>query len=150
MSNPTGGIVESAMSAIAKDVAQEKSHIAQIFKKVASHPIKMVAAFFTAPFLMVRVALKVENPIRRIIAVSGLIVALLLAYLAGTFLGSLAGAAFVASKVGILMAVGFLIGSTLSVMFSVTFCIFVFNLVSLIFLKMSSQEVVDYLHELSQ
>lgn len=145
-----GGIVEQAIAAISEDAAREQSKLAQIFRKVASHPIKMIAAFFTAPFLMVRVALKVKNPIRRILSVSGLIVALLLAYLAGTFLGSLAGAAFVASQVGYLMAAGFLIGSTLSVLFSVTFCIFVFNLVSLVFLKMSTQEVVDYLQEISE
>ena len=146
----SGGIVEQALSAVANDVSKEKSKLGHIFRKVASHPIKMVAAFFTAPFLMIRVAWKVENPIRRIIAIVGFIIAFLSAYVAGTFLGSIMGAVFVASKVGYIVAFGFLLGTTTSVMLSVTFCIFVFNSLSLVFLKMSSQDVVDYLQEISE
>jgi hypothetical protein len=148
--NTNRSIVEQAISVIANDVSKEKSNLVQIFRKVASHPIKMVAAFFTAPFLMIRVAWKVENPIRRIIAVVGLIVAFLSAYLAATFLGTVAGAVFIASQVGFLVGFGFLLGTAISVILSVTFSIFVFNTVSLVFLKMSSQDVVDYLQDISE
>ncbi len=76
--------------------------------------------------------------------------AILLAYGAGTVIGSLSGAWLIATQVGVFMAAGFLIGSMLSVFLSLVFCIFVFNSVSFVFLKMSSQEVVDYLDSISK
>lgn len=149
MDNPAKTVIGSSLGAIIKDVANEKSNLAQIFQKVAAHPIKMVAAFFTAPFLIIRVAFKVKNPIRRVIAVTGLALSIFLAYGAGTYLGKTAGAFFIMFNVGFLTGLGFLFGSILSVFLSVSFSIFVLNSVSLLFLKMSTQEVVDYLNKIS-
>ena len=110
----------------------------------------MLAAFFAAPFLIVRLAVTVRNPWRRTIAIVGLVLAVVLAYLAGTFLGTVAGALLVMSGVGVLVGLGFLVGTFLSVFLSLSFSLIVLNTVSLLFLKMSSKEVVDYLKSLSK
>jgi len=142
-------IVETMLGAILNDASQEGSKLKRLFHKVASHPIKMLAAFFTAPILITRLALTVRNPWRRTIAIVGLILSVSLAYLSGTFLGTVAGALFVMSGVGVLVGLGFLIGSFLSIFLSLAFSLLTLNTVSLLFLKMSTQEVVDYLDRLS-
>lgn len=147
MSN--GGLVEQAVLAAAKHFLSEKSKLPQILRTVASHPIKVMGAFFTAPILMLHVAWKVENPVRRSIAIVGLIVAFTLVCLAGIFLGTTGGTLFIALQFGLFVAVGFLVGTALSYLLSVTFRIFVSTDVSLVFLKMSSQGVVEYLQEIS-
>ena len=82
-------------------------------------------------------------------ALIGLLISLALAYIAGTFLGSLAGAFFVMTHIGFWVGIGFLIDTTLSVYLSVIFSIIVCNTVSFVFLKITAQEVVDYLNEIS-
>ena len=137
------------VTAIAEDASRENSKIGTVFKKIFGYPIKVLASYIAAPFLTIKVAWMVKNPIRRIIATVGLIISLAISYFSATFLGTLVGAVFVASHIGVLAGIGFLFGTTLSVYLSVIFTIIVFNFVSFIFLKMSSQEVVDYLYELS-
>lgn len=144
-----GELLGRGIGAIATDKINEKSKIAEIFKKIASHPFKVLASFLVAPILVFKIAMVVKNPVRRAIALVGLLLALALSYLAATLLGSLIGAAFVATHISVLAGIGFLVGSTFSVYLSVIFSIIVFNSVSYIFLKMSSQEVVDYLAEQS-
>ena len=150
MSNSGKSAIESILDAILSDASQERSKLKRIFQSIASHPIKMSAAFFAAPFLIVRLAVTVRNPWRRTIAIVGLVLAVVLAYLAGTFLGTVAGALLVMSGVGVLVGLGFLVGTFLSVFLSLSFSLIVLNTVSLLFLKMSSKEVVDYLKSLSK
>tara|TARA_B110000211_G_C13794942_1_gene427917 strand:+ start:54 stop:527 length:474 start_codon:yes stop_codon:yes gene_type:complete len=150
MSNSGKSAIESILDAILSDASQERSKLKRIFQSIASHPIKMFAAFFAAPFLIVRLAVTVRNPWRRTIAIVGLVLAVVLAYLAGTFLGTVAGALLVMSGVGVLVGLGFLVGTFLSVFLSLSFSLIVLNTVSLLFLKMSSKEVVDYLKSLSK
>jgi len=109
----------------------------------------VLASYIAAPFLVVRVAWKVENPLRRFIAILGLLCALITSYVAATLLGTLVGAVFVASNIGFLTALGFIFGTTISVYLSVIFSIIVFNAVSWLFLKMNTQEVIDYLNGIS-
>lgn len=149
MSKDSKSVIETMLGAVLDDASKEHSRVKSIFKKVVSHPIKMLAAFFSAPFLIIRLAIVVQNPWRRGIAVVGLFLAVLLAYLSGTFLGTFVGAMLVMSGVGFLVGVGFLFGSLLSVFLSLTFSVLVLNSVSFIFLKLSTQEVVDYLHSVS-
>ena len=144
-----GEILEKGVTAIADDASKEKSKFGSVFKKIAGHPLKILASFIAAPFLVIRIAWSVKNPVRRIIAIIGLLLSLVLSYVAATLLGTLAGAAFVASNIGIIAGIGFLVGTTLSIYLSVIFSIIVFNAVSFIFLKISAQEVVDYLNEIS-
>jgi hypothetical protein len=142
-------ILERGITALANDATREKSKIGEILKKIAAHPFKVLATFIAAPFLVIKIALIVKNPIRRAISIVGLLISILLSYVAATFLGSLVGALFVASHVGIIAGIGFLFGTALSVYLGVIFSIIVLNSVSFIFLKLSSQEVVDYLQKIS-
>lgn len=137
-------------TAIADDINNEKSKIKVVFDKLKSYPIKILASFITAPFLILRIASMVENPVRRYIAIAGLILSLLCSYGVSTFLGSVLGALFVASHIGILAGIGVLVGTTVSVFLSVILTVAIFNTVSFIFLKVSTQEVVDYLNEISK
>ena len=109
----------------------------------------MIAAFVLAPFLAFRVAALAKNPVRRLIAGVGFILSILAAWLAGTFLGTVAGALLIAAKVGMLWGLAFIVGTTLSVVLSVSFSILVMNAVAFFFLHMSSEEVVAYLRSLS-
>lgn len=142
-------LYDKAISAISNQASTENGRLRAIAKEVMSYPIKAIAAFITSPILVIKVALTVKDPLRRTVAIIGLLLALLLSYAAGTALGGFAGFLIIASTVGVLAAVGFAVGTFLSVVLSVTFSIFVFNLISYIFLKMSSQEVLDYLKEVS-
>ncbi|ASL28634.1 hypothetical protein E0E54_01395 [Azotobacter chroococcum] len=144
-----GEVLGSGISALARDAANEKGRLGEVFRRIASHPVKVLASFIAAPFLIVRVALRVRSPRRRAVALVGLLLSVLLSYGAATFLGTLVGAAFVASHIGLLAGIGFLFGTTLSVYLSVIFSIVVFHAVSFVFLKISSQEVLDYLREIS-
>lgn len=142
-------ILQRGVSAIAEEAAQEQSKIKAIFKEIVMYPFKVIASFITAPILIIKIAWKVENPKRRAIAIVGLLISLGLSYISATFLGSLAGAVFVATNIGILAGIGFLVGTTLSVYLSVIFSIIVFNATSFLFLKISAQEVLDYLNKIS-
>lgn len=121
-----------------------------VAKSVVRLPIKAVAAFFCAPFLAFRVVRIAKNPVRRIIAGTGLFIALLAAWAAGTFLGSIAGAVLVGLKLGLFWGFAFLVSTSVSVVLSVTFQLLVLNAFSLFFLHMSSEEVVQYLKTLSE
>ena len=116
---------------------------------IARYPIKAIAIFLMAPVLALRVAMTARNPVRRIIAGVGLLVAFALVWIAGTFLGSVVGALFVVSHVGILVGLGFLIGSFVSVILSGAFCVIVFNATCWLFLNMSTEHVIDALNEKS-
>ena len=149
MIKSTGNLIGNSLDAILDEAAAEGGRFSKVLRRLAMHPIKLLAAFFFAPILITRIALTVEQPVRRWIAVFGLSAATCLSYVAGTALGTITGALFMASKFGILMGIGFLVGSTLSVFLSVAFCIIVFDTVAYAFLKMSSQEVIDYLAQIS-
>jgi hypothetical protein len=142
-------IFEKGFLALGNDLKKEKSKTIQVTKRIAAYPFKVLASFLAAPFLVFKIALIVKNPIRRTIAIIGLLISIILSYVAATFLGSLVGALFIFTHVGVLAGIGFLLGTTISIYLSVIFSIIVLNSVSFIFLKISSQEVIDYLQEIS-
>lgn len=150
MGYATVRMFQKGFDAIAKSNNAGRSNVASVISSVLRYPIRAFAAFLVAPLLIVRIALLAKNPIRRIIAVFGLIVALGLAYLAGTFLGSIAGALLIATKLGPLIALGFFVGTTFSVVLSVAFSIVVLNATSWLFVGLSSEEVLDYLKSISE
>ncbi|MYB37673.1 MAG: hypothetical protein F4Y26_09870 [Gammaproteobacteria bacterium] len=140
-------ILGRAIGALHKDLVAESGRLRAMFGSIVRYPLKVLATFFVAPVLLVKLAYTVKNPWRRLFAVVGLSLALFAAYCCGTFLGSLAGAALIWSQLGLLMALGFLVGTALSVLLSVVFAILVLNAVSFVFLKMNTQEILDYLNE---
>ncbi len=140
-------IFAKAMDSVSNDFKAENSRIKSMAKAIWGYPIKVIAMYFAAPFLIFNIARLTKNRIRRLIAIAGLSLSFLLSYAAATILGSFAGFLFIASKIGILAALGFLIGTTLSLYLSVIFSIIVFNSVSFLFLKLTSEEVVEHLKQ---
>ncbi len=139
----------STLTAIAKSPDGSPGTLSKAVRSVIRHPIKVIASFFFAPFLAIKVACTAKNPIRRVIAIIGILLGTLLAWAAGTFLGTVVGAIFMYSNFGFLMGLGFLVGTALSFVLSVTFMILTFNASTWIFLHMSSDEVIAYLNSLS-
>lgn len=129
---------------------QEGHNLRNLLKSMLSHPIKLAATFFFAPILLIKVASSVESPGRRMIAYIGISFSILLAYCAGTFLGSIAGAIFITANIGVLAGIGFIVGTSFSIFLSVLFCFLILNATSFLFLKISTQEVIDHLKEISQ
>lgn len=72
-----------------------------------------------------------------------------LAWVAGTFLRTIVGAFFVATYVGVLAGIGFILGASISVFLSATCIIFILNATSWLFLKMSSEDVLEHLRTIS-
>lgn len=144
-----GEIFGRGISALNEQASSEGGKLRAVFKRIARHPVKILASFLSAPFLVARIAWRTKNPVRRFVALIGLLLSLFLAYGAATFLGSLTGALLIASQVGVLVGLGFFVGTTVSIYLSVIFSIFVLNAVAFLFLKLSSQEVLDYLSEIS-
>lgn len=146
----TGQLAKACFEAIQSSSEKGSGALSTTISTVVRYPIKALAAFFVAPLLAFRIARIAKNPLRRAVATIGMLIAVLLAWLAGTFLGSLAGAALISSKFGFLVALGFLVGTTLSVVLSVTFSILVLNATCLFFVHASKQEVIDYLVAISE
>ena len=127
MKKIAGEILASGLGAITKDAKKESKKVGSFFKMILSHPIKVLASFLIAPFLLLRVAFKVENWKRKTIAIIGFLLSIILSYAAATWLGKVVGLWFIATKIGILTALGFLLGTTISVYLSLIFSIIVFN-----------------------
>jgi len=149
MSHWTASLFTSALTALLRRPTTTGG-FGTVVKSIFRYPVKAVAAFFVAPFLAFRVARMAKNPVRRAIAGIGLFVSIVLAWLAGTTLGTLAGALLIATKLGYIWGIAFFVGSLLSVTLSVAFSILIFNATSLFFLHASSEEVVEYLRTLSE
>lgn len=150
MSHWTASLFASGMEAISKSQSNGKGALAAAIFSIIRYPIKAIAAFVVAPFLVFRVARYAKNPIRRGVATVGLFMAVLSAWVAGTFLGTLAGGLFVLSKFGPFIAMGFLLGTTLSVILSVAFSMIVLNATSWFFLQLSSDDVIAHLKTISE
>lgn len=150
MSHWTAPLFATAIETLTKNPTGSGSSLATVIKSIIRYPIKTVAAFVMAPFLAFRLARATKNPIRRTIASIGLVLAVIAAWAAGTLLGTATGALLVMSQVGLIWGLAFFVGTTLSVFLSVAFSILVLNSTALLFLHMSSEEVVEYLRSISE
>ena len=138
------------IGAMNEDIKQENSRIKSLFKTISRYPIKLIATYLAAPVLIFNIARATKNPLRRRVAILGLSLSIFFAYASATLLGSLIGASLVASSIGYIAALGFLIGSTTSVVLSVMFSILIFNSVSYLFLKLSAEDVLEHLKKCSE
>lgn len=141
--------VKDIANSIEKSFNSENQNISNFFQKIISYPLKIIASFIFAPFLMLKVILFIKTPIRRIIAGGGFLIAILTTYTVSTWLGKAACFWFIKNTVGWFTAFGFLIGTTFSIMVTVIISVAIFNFICFIFLKMSNEEVIDYLKEIS-
>ncbi|MEP5764956.1 MAG: hypothetical protein ABJ308_10185 [Halieaceae bacterium] len=145
----TAAIFQSVLSSLSDQATKEGSNLRVALRSIASYPLKSLAAFFFAPILVFRVIRKSDNKLRKWIACFGAALGLLVAYVSGTFLGTMGGVALIAGSFGVLTAFAFLIGTALSVIISLTFSYFVFSFTCFVFLKLSTEEVAEYLMEIS-
>ena len=150
MANWIASLFASALEAIPKGRAAGQSSVATAIRSVVRAPLKAIAAFLFAPFLVLRVASIATDSKRRWVAAVGLFVASILAFAAGTLLGTLTGTFLVAQLFGWGTAIGFLVGTTFSVVLTVTFQVLVLNATCFLFLGLSSEEVVEYLKSRSE
>ena len=150
LKDSAGDILKKGITAISDEASQEGQRARSVLRSIAAYPIKLLATFIFGPVLIIRVAWKAENPVRRLIAVVGLAVAIACAYLAVGFLGTMTAAALTLATFGWFAAIGVLLGTTISVYFSVALSILAFNAVCFFFLKMSQQEIINYLKEITQ
>ena len=140
-------ILENSLVAINNSATTGSNKLWATLKTLLSHPFKLIAAFLLAPFLCISIALSTENIFRKIFAVVGLLTALGLSYITSIYLGKAVGAFLIASNFGFVLGFAFFFGTAISVILSVLFSIFVFNATSYLFLKMNTEEVIEYLKE---
>lgn len=140
-------LLDRSLVAINNSASTGSNKLWATLKTLLSHPLKVVAAFLIAPFLCISIALSTKSIFRKVFAVVGLLTALGLSYLTSIYLGKLVGAALVASNFGFALGLAFLFGTAISVTLSVLFSILVFNATSYLFLKMNTEEVIEYLRE---
>ena len=150
MGNWAASVFASAIEAMNSNKESPNGNFVATLKSILRYPIKTIAAFILAPILAVRITALAKNPLRRIIAGFGLVLATFLAWSAGTFLGATAGALFMGSQFGLIVGLGFLIGTTFSITLSVLFSILVLNSTAWLFLHISSEEVIAYLKSISE
>ncbi|UCV07203.1 hypothetical protein [Dechloromonas denitrificans] len=150
MGSWAAGLIANGLEAITSSKDKNGGALFATLSSVLRYPIKAIAAFILAPFLAFRIAALAKNPIRRLIAGTGLVLAIFLAWAAGTFLGTMIGALFVGSKFGFVVGAGFLLGTAVSVTLSVAFSILVLNTTAWAFLHLSSEEVISYLKSISE
>lgn len=143
-------LFSSAMENIPKSAAAGRIPFLAVLGSVIRAPLKAIASFIFAPFLVLRLVATAKDNRRKLIAAFGLISACILSMMAGSFLGSLAGMYFIYNVFGAIPAIGYLVGTSLSVIFTVTFQILILNATCFLFLGLSSQEIVDYLKNVSE
>lgn len=145
----TATLIAKVITSANNNKSSSHNNFSDISRKINSNPIKLFAAFFMAPVLLVKIVIKVKNPWRRFIAVTGISIGIIGAYIAGTLAGTAVMAFLVGIKIGLIYGAAFFIGAGVTVFVTVVCQIVVLNTICFIFLKMSTQEIVDYLDELS-
>lgn len=140
----------SALGALAQSKADGRIPLIAVLRSVVRTPLKAIGAFVFAPFLVLRIVAMARDPRRKWIAAIGLFLAAVLSLGAGTFLGSLTGALLIGEFFGMGKAAVFLIGTSFSVVLTVTFQVLVLNATCFLFLGLSSEEVVEYLQRASE
>jgi hypothetical protein len=150
MINWIASFFATALSNVVASKNEGRSLLGSAIRSISHAPLKAVGAFIFAPFLVFRVVRIASDKRRRWVAAIGLFVAAILAIGAGTLLGSLAGAILMNTLFGPWVAIGFFLGTALSVFFTVIFQILILNATCFLFLGLSSEEVVNYLLRVSE
>ena len=150
MANWIASLFASALEAIPSSKSSGQNTFGAVLRSVLRAPIKAIGAFLFAPFLIFRVASHAADTKRKWVAGLGLFIGAILSYAAGTFLGGMAGAYLMGSFFGFWTGVGFFVGTSLSVVLTVTFQVLVLNATCFLFLGLSSAEVVEYLKSVSE
>mgnify|MGYP000934534064 CR=1 FL=1 len=152
--NWAASLFASVIEALSRRSDGQRSSLATVGRSILRYPIKTHAAFLLAPILALRTACVAKDPVSRVIAGAGLVMAVLVAWGVGAVAGGLAFKIFgffeVAEWFGWTAAVGCALFGVTVVSVSVVLSAVALNANAWCFLHMSSQEVVDYLRTLSE
>jgi hypothetical protein len=150
MANWIASLFATALEAIPGSKNSGQNALGAVVRSIVRAPLKAIGAFLFAPFLIFRIARHAADPKRKWLAALGLFIGAVLSIAAGTFLGTLAGAVLAGSLFGFWVGFGFLVGTSLSVVLTVTFQVLILNATCFLFLGLSSAEVVEYLKNTSE
>ena len=149
MAHWVSSLAATALESVLSKDKSGRSKLSAVISTIVRFPIKLVAAFFAAPFLAFRVARYAKDPWRRRIAGFGLFLAMVVGWFAGTALGTAAAAFLIMAKVGLIWGLAFFVGTATSVVLSVAFSLLALNATAWLFLGMSSEDVVAHLRTIS-
>lgn len=140
-----GGMLSSGKSELNK----ESQKFTSITKKILTYPVRLIATFIFAPFLLIKTVLHSDSSIgRKFIAIFGLILAGLATYFLTTFV-TISLAAIIKANLGWFSLIGYGFGVFFTAWVSILIQIGIFNFISTLILKVSQQEVLQYLNELA-
>lgn len=146
--NTAISFLSKALDTSAKSVNSNKNPIITTAKSIYRHPVKLLATYIAAPYLVWCIARRASNPNRKYIAALGLFISVLLAWAAGTFLGTFTGAMLITSGFGAFWGISFFIGTSISAILSVAFSVAALNASSYLFLQLSSEDVIEHLRSI--
>lgn len=140
-----------------EELDHEESRIRLFLRKLYQKPLSWILTLLFAPLIMSIVVVKILkqipagihiiSKIKLIILLFGLCLAGIICWLAGGYLGTISGFFIVKNLFGIISAIGFLFGTTLSVIFTIIFQVIVFNLMCFFFLKVSKDSIIKSVGE---
>lgn len=153
--NWAASLFASVIEALSRRSDGQRSSLATVGRSILRYPIKTVAAFLLAPILAFRVACVAKDPIRRVIAGVGLVLAVVVAWVVVVWTGRLLFQLIVYLEIvywlGPWDAIVFLLfGSIVGVPVGIVLAAVALNATAWFFLHMSSEEVVEYLRSLSE
>lgn len=153
--NWAASLFASVIEALSRRSGGQRSSLATVGRSILRYPLKTIAAFLMAPILAFGVACVANDPIRRVIAGVGLVLAVVVAWVVLVWTGKL-----LVQFLGILGIVGWLgpwdaivfllFGSIVVVPVGIVLAAVALNATAWFFLHMSSEEVVEYLRSLSE
>lgn len=144
-----------AIEALSRKSDASRGSLTTVARSILRYPIKTVAAFLMAPILAARVACVAKDPLRRVIAGVGLVLAVVAASVVGMVAGGLVATTLgffgVLEWFGVSAAIGYLLfGVAVGVPMSVVLSAVTLNATAWLFLHMSSEDVVAHLRSLSE
>ncbi len=142
-------MLNKMMSSGKNELEKEKTNYESLFKRIITYPIKLIATFVFAPFLLIKTILNSNNSFfRKLIAIFGLILAAIGSYYLST-LGITVIALIVKEYLGFFSFLGYIAALMFTSWVGIFIQIGIFNFISTITLKISQQEVINYLDELA-
>jgi len=140
-----GGMLSSGKNEINK----ESQKFTSVTKKILIYPIRLIATFIFAPFLLIKTVLDSDSSIgRKFIAIFGLALAGLATYFLTTFV-TISLAAIIKANLGWFSLISYGFGVFFTAWVSILIQIGIFNFISTLILKINQQEVLQYLNKLA-
>ncbi|MBF8271548.1 MAG: hypothetical protein HW380_653 [Magnetococcales bacterium] len=140
-------VLQELYQAVSSDIHKGHLETRRIVGSVWMFPIRLLALLIFSPFITVGVIWKSGQTTRRIIALAGLLVAWVVVWGMGSWLVTWGAALLIMSHVSVIVGLGFIVGTYTSAILGVLAQLFLFNVITTLFLKMSSADVLTYLSQ---